>query len=83
SCGGSILGYVLASALMGGASMSGGKGTAIGSFFGAFALGTIMNGLIHIGASADAVDIIIALLIMLVLLTQFLRRHYSDKEARV
>lgn len=83
SCGASILTYVLASALMGGASMDGGKGTAVGTFFGAFVLGTLMNGLIHFGVSAEAVDILIALLIMMVLLTQYLRNRASHKEAKV
>lgn len=80
--GSSILTYVLASVLMGGGSMAGGKGTAVGTFFGAFALGTIMNGLIHIGATANAIDIIIALLIMLVLLAQFLRNCFALKEVQ-
>ena len=31
-----------------------------------------MNGLIHVGVDADAVDIIIALMIMLVLLAQYI-----------
>lgn len=72
STGGSIQTYVLAAALMGGASMSGGKGTALGTLCGAFTLGVVMNGLVHAGVNADAVDIVIALMIMMVLLAQFL-----------
>ena len=79
--GDSILSYVLAAVLMGGASMSGGKGTAVGTLFGAFALGTIMNGLIHIGATANAVDIIVAMTIMAVLLVQFLVRWLPGRAA--
>lgn len=80
--GNSILTYVLASVLMGGASMDGGRGTAIGTLFGAFALGCIMNGLIHIGADANAVDIVVALLVMTVLLFQFLAKAMPGRFAR-
>ena len=79
--GDSILSYVLAAVLMGGASMSGGKGTTVGTLFGAFALGTIMNGLIHIGATANAVDIIVAITIMAVPLAQFLVRWLPGRAA--
>ena len=72
STGNTIQTYVLAAALMGGASMSGGKGSALGTLFGAFTLCPVMNGLIHVGVDADAVDIIIALMIMLVLLAQYI-----------
>ena len=66
---------VIAAAVIGGCSLSGGEGGILGSFLGAMTLGILLNGLVLLGASPFIQKIVIGLVIILaVILSERVRK---------
>jgi simple sugar transport system permease protein len=58
----------IAAAVIGGTSLLGGSGTAIGSLIGAFVVATLNNGLVMVGAQATVSDIYLGIAILLAMI---------------
>jgi simple sugar transport system permease protein len=58
----------IAAAVIGGTSLLGGSGTAIGSLVGAFVVATLNNGLVMLGAQATVSDIYLGAAIILAMM---------------
>jgi simple sugar transport system permease protein len=58
----------IAAAVIGGTSLLGGSGTAIGSLIGAFVVATLNNGLVMVGAQATVSDIYLGAAILLAMI---------------
>jgi len=71
----------IAAAVVGGASLSGGKGSVIGAFLGAIIMSTLRQGGTLLGVNAFIMEIVIACLIVLAVLIDQLGRKRGGKEA--
>ncbi|GAB1437359.1 ABC transporter permease [Providencia sp.] len=70
---------VLAAAVLGGASLSGGRGTVIGTLMGVFLIGILKNGLNLIGVSNYFVNIVIGMVILIAIcITHYKKRKETD-----
>ncbi|MCG4018101.1 ABC transporter permease, partial [Escherichia coli] len=70
---------VLAAAVLGGASLSGGRGTVIGTLMGVFLIGILKNGLNLIGVSSYFVNIVIGVVIVsAICVTHYKKRKETD-----
>lgn len=70
---------VLAAAVLGGASLSGGRGSVIGTLMGVFLIGILKNGLNLIGVSNYFVNIVIGLVILIAIcITHYKKRKETD-----
>lgn len=70
---------VLAAAVLGGASLSGGRGTVIGTLMGVFLIGILKNGLNLIGVSSYFVNIVIGMVIVAAIcVTHYKKRKETD-----
>jgi len=70
---------VIAAAVIGGVSLSGGKGSAISALFGAALMGILRNGLVLHGVSAFWQQVVIGTVIILAVLMDKLRIMYFEK----
>ena len=70
---------VLAAAVLGGASLNGGKGSVIGTLMGVFLIGVLKNGLNLIGVSSYFMNVVIGLVIVAAITVT----HYKRKETDV
>ena len=67
--------YAIAACVVGGTSLSGGKGTILGTFVGALLIGTLNNGLNLAGVESYTQNVILGLVILgAVILDQFRKR---------
>jgi len=71
----------IAACVIGGASFSGGKGTASGTLIGALLIAVIRNGLNLVGAQTDMQYIVIGLVIILAVLVDVIRTN-AEANAR-
>lgn len=70
---------VLAAAVLGGASLSGGRGSVIGTLMGVFLIGILKNGLNLIGVSSYFVNIVIGMVIVAAIcVTHYKKRKETD-----
>ncbi|MEC5344280.1 ABC transporter permease [Brenneria populi] len=70
---------VLAAAVLGGASLSGGRGSVIGTLMGVFLIGILKNGLNLIGVSSYFVNIVIGVVIVVAIcVTHYKKRKETD-----
>lgn len=70
---------VLAAAVLGGASLSGGRGSVIGTLMGVFLIGILKNGLNLIGVSSYFVNIVIGVVIVsAICVTHYKKRKETD-----
>lgn len=70
---------VLAAAVLGGASLSGGRGSVVGALMGVFLIGILKNGLNLIGVSSYFVNIIIGIVIVVAICaTHYKKRKETD-----
>ena len=70
---------VIAALVLGGVSLSGGKGSAISALFGAALMGILRNGLVLMGVSSFWQQIVIGSVIILAVLLDQIRLTYSNK----
>ena len=71
----------IAAAVVGGASLSGGKGSVIGAFLGAIIMSTLRQGGNLLGTNPFIMEIVIACLIVLAVLVDQIQRKRGGKEA--
>jgi len=71
----------IAAAVVGGASLSGGKGSIIGAFLGAIIMSTLRQGGTLLGVNAFIMEIVIALLIVFAVLLDQMGKIRGGKEA--
>ncbi|HBL7236189.1 TPA: ABC transporter permease, partial [Serratia marcescens] len=70
---------VLAAAVLGGASLNGGKGSVIGTLMGVFLIGVLKNGLNLIGVSSYFMNVVIGLVIVAAItVTHYKKRKETD-----
>ena len=79
TAGNNMTNLILASVLIGGASIFGGKGTLLGTAFGVFLMGMIRNGMILIKASEYWVDAITGGLIILALIINIIQQKGLER----
>lgn len=70
---------VIAALVLGGVSLTGGKGSAISALFGAALMGILRNGLVLMGVSSFWQQIVIGTVIILAVLLDQIRLTYSNK----
>jgi len=74
--------YGVAAAVIGGTAMLGGAGTIIGAFFGAIVLAILLDGLPIIGVSADPVNIVFGLIVLIAMVANVWLTRVRERGAR-
>jgi ribose transport system permease protein len=72
----------IAAAVLGGTSLFGGRGSVLGTVFGAILIQTVMNGLVIINADPYIYPVVIATTIFIAVLVDSLRTHFLDRIGR-
>jgi ribose/xylose/arabinose/galactoside ABC-type transport system permease subunit len=73
---------VIAAAVLGGTSLSGGRGGVLGSVFGAILIQTVQNGLVLLNANPYLYPLVISSIIFLAVLLDSLRNRVLDRLTR-
>jgi ribose/xylose/arabinose/galactoside ABC-type transport system permease subunit/ABC-type sugar transport system substrate-binding protein len=72
----------IAAAVIGGASLSGGKGSVLGSLIGASIMGVLQNGLVLLGVNAFWKDVLVGVVIIAAVAADQLRGHFKARAGR-
>ena len=74
--------YAVAAAVIGGTAMLGGSGTIIGAFLGAVVLAILLDGLPIIGVSADPVNIVFGVIVLIAMVANVWLTRVRERGVR-